>query len=52
MMSKEKVEELYSMVMPQDNAQAFVKHMFKVFDKDGNGFLDFQGQGFFKILLM
>ena len=52
MMSKEKVEELYSMVMPQDNAQAFVKHMFKVFDKDGNGFLDFQGEIFLKKVLL
>ena len=42
MMEKEQVEVLYSMVMPQQNAQAFVDEMFKVYDKDGNSFLDFQ----------
>ena len=41
-MSKDEVEDLYSMVMPHLNAQAFVDQMFKVFDKDGNGLLDFQ----------
>ena len=30
------------MVMPQQNAEAFVNQMFKVYDKDGNGLLDFQ----------
>ena len=41
-MSKDEVEDLYSMVMPHLNAQAFVDQMFKVFDTDGNGLLDFQ----------
>ena len=41
MMEKDKVEELYSMVMPQQNAEAFLDQMFKVDDKDGNCFLDF-----------
>ena len=42
MMGKEKVEELFSMVMPQQNAQSFVGQIFKVYDKDGNSNLDFK----------
>ena len=33
---------MYCMVMPEENAQVFVDHIFKVFDKDHNGVLDFQ----------
>ena len=32
------MEDLYSMVIPQ----AFVDQIFQVFDKDGDGLLDFQ----------
>ena len=42
MIGKEKVEELFSLVMPHQNAQSFVDQIFKVYDKDGNGLLDFK----------
>ena len=40
-MSKEQVIELYSFVMPLENAETFVEEMFQVFDKDESGYLDF-----------
>ena len=40
-MSKQQVIELYSFVMPIENAEAFVEEMFQVFDKDDSGYLDF-----------
>ena len=38
---KEKVEEFISTVMPCKNAETFVRHIFRAFDKDGNNVLDF-----------
>ena len=40
-MSKQQVIELYSFVMPIENAETFVEEMFQVFDKDDSGYLDF-----------
>ena len=42
MMGREKVEELFSMVMPHENAQSFVDQIFKFYDNDGNNLLDFK----------
>ena len=37
------------MILPADNAKLFVDQIFRIFDKDGNGSIDFK---VFKILCM
>ena len=39
---KEKVLEMYTMILPEKNAQVFVNHIFRVFDRDNNGCIDFK----------
>lgn len=41
-MKKEQVTEFYQLIMPNENAESFVEEIFQNFDKDSNGFLDFQ----------
>jgi Ca2+-binding EF-hand superfamily protein len=41
-MDQETVVALYSRVLPTGNARTFVDQLFKDFDKDGNGLIDFQ----------
>ena len=33
---------MYSMILPAGNAQVFVDQIFRIFDKDGNGSIDFK----------
>merc|ERR1712001_472674 len=41
-LTKEKVLDMYSMILPVANAKVFVDHIFRIFDKDGNGDIDFK----------
>ena len=41
-MTKEKVLDMYSMILPVANAKVFVDQIFRIFDKDGNGDIDFK----------
>jgi len=41
-MSRAKVERLYSMVMSASDAPVFVDQIFAIFDRDGNGSIDFR----------
>ena len=34
--------EMYSMILPAGNAAVFVEQIFRIFDKDGNGSIDFK----------
>ena len=38
------IETMYAMVIPPDNAKSFVDQIFKVFDEDGDGTIDFKVQ--------
>ena len=40
-MKKEKAVEIYSVLMPNGNARVFVDQIFRVFDNDRNGRIDF-----------
>ncbi len=42
MLSKGKILDMYSMILPAGNAQVFVDQIFRIFDKDGNGSIDFK----------
>ena len=33
---------MYSMILPAGNAKVFVDQIFRIFDKDGNGSIDFK----------
>ena len=33
---------MYSMILPVANAKVFVDQIFRIFDKDGNGDIDFK----------
>ena len=33
---------MYSMILPAGNAAVFVDQIFRIFDKDGNGSIDFK----------
>ena len=33
---------MYTMILPADNAKLFVDQIFRIFDKDGNGSIDFK----------
>ena len=39
---REKVLEMYSMILPEGNAVVFVDQIFRIFDGDGNGSIDFK----------
>ena len=39
---KEKVLEMYSMILPEGNAAVIVNQIFRLFDKDANGSIDFK----------
>merc|ERR1719418_395372 len=41
-LSKDKILEMYSMILPAGNAKVFVDQIFRIFDKDGNGSIDFK----------
>jgi len=41
-LTKEKVLDMYSMILPVANAKVFVDQIFRIFDKDGNGDIDFK----------
>ena len=41
-LSKTKILDMYSMILPAGNAQVFVEQIFRIFDKDGNGSIDFK----------
>lgn len=41
-LGKDKILEMYSMILPAGNAQVFVDQIFRIFDKDGNGSIDFK----------
>ena len=41
-LKKDKVLEMYQMILPEKNAQVFVNHIFRVFDSDNNGSIDFK----------
>ena len=34
--------EMYTMILPVENAKLFVDQIFRIFDKDGNGSIDFK----------
>ena len=34
--------DLYSMLMPDGDASVFVDQIFRIFDRDGNGSIDFK----------
>ena len=42
LLCKEKVLEMYTMILPEGNAVNFVEQIFRVFDKDGDGTIDFK----------
>ena len=39
---KEKVQEMYTTILPEKNAMVFVDNIFRIFDKDNNGSIDFR----------
>ena len=41
-MDKTQVLDMYSMILPAGNAAVFVDQIFRIFDKDGNGSIDFK----------
>ena len=41
-LGKEKVIAMYSMILPEGNALVFVEQIFRIFDKDGDGWIDFK----------
>ena len=41
-MERKKIESMYAMVLPPENAKSFVDQIFNVFDKDGDGTIDFK----------
>ena len=41
-MDRQKIESMYAMVLPPENAKSFVDQIFKVFDEDGDGTIDFK----------
>ena len=41
-LSKAKITDMYSMILPAGNAHVFVEQIFRIFDKDGNGSIDFR----------
>ena len=43
-----KVVEMYSMIIPNKSATVLVEHIFRVFDNDANGYIDFMVIKFWK----
>lgn len=43
-LGKDKILDMYSMILPVGNAKVFVDQIFRIFDKDGNGTIDFKVQ--------
>lgn len=41
-MSKDKILEIYGMILPLEEASIFVDQIFRIFDKDGDGTIDFK----------
>ena len=41
-LDKTQVLDMYSMILPTGNAAVFVDQIFRIFDKDGNGSIDFK----------
>ena len=41
-LDRAKMEEMYGSFLQEGNAKYFVDQMFRVFDKDGNGSIDFK----------
>ena len=41
-LGKDKILDMYSMILPVGNAQLFVDQIFRIFDKDGSGTIDFK----------
>ena len=41
-MDRFKIESMYAMVLPLENAKTFVDQIFKIFDEDGDGTIDFK----------
>ena len=37
-----KLEELYTMIIPEGNASVLVREIFRIFDKDSDGSIDFK----------
>ena len=44
-LEKPKVQEMYSMILPEGNAAVLVDHIFRIFDKNANGSIDFKVRG-------
>ena len=42
MLEKKKVHEMYSVFLPNGNAKFFVDQIFRIFDADNNGGIDFK----------
>ena len=47
-LGKDKILDMYSMILPVKNATVFVDQIFRIFDKDGNGSIDFKVKITFK----
>ncbi len=41
-LSKTKILDVYAAILPAGNARVFVDQIFRIFDKDGNGSIDFR----------
>jgi len=41
-LGKDKILDMYTLILPVGNAQLFVDQIFRIFDKDGNGSIDFK----------
>ena len=40
-LKKDQISDLYSMLIPDGDSSVFVDQIFRIFDKDGNGSIDF-----------
>ena len=41
-LDKEKMLSMYSLILPAGNAKVFVDQIFRIFDQDGDGSIDFK----------
>lgn len=44
-LTKTQILDMYAMILPVGNAKVFVDQIFRIFDKDGNGSIDFKASG-------